>query len=130
IEGRTELAFSEDVATRFEGLGWNVLKVDDANDLEAFDRALASARRHADGPTLIIVISVIGYGAPNKAGTASAHGSPLGDEEIAKTKEFYGWPASEKFRVPEEVKEHFRNTLGERGADLRKSWEEKFKEYC
>jgi transketolase len=130
IEGSTDLAFSEDVATRFEGLGWNVLKVDDANDRAAFDRALASAERHKDGPTLIIVTSVIAYGAPTKAGTASAHGSPLGDEEIAKTKEIYGWPSDQKFLVPDEVKEHFRNTLGERGAGLRKSWEQKFAEYC
>ena len=100
IEGRTELAFSEDVATRFEGLGWNVLKVDDANDLDALDRAIKSAKNHTDGPTLVIVTSVIGYGATTKAGTARAHGSPLGDEEIAKTKEGYGLPSDEKFLVP------------------------------
>lgn len=129
IEGGTNLAFSEDVATRFEGLGWNVLKVDDANDLGAFDRAINSANRHTDGPTLIIVTSVIGYGAPNKAGTASAHGSPLGDEEIAQTKEVYGWPADEKFLVPGEVIEHFRNTLGKRGSELRQNWEELFSQY-
>ncbi len=129
IEGRTELAFSEDVATRFEGLGWNVLKVDDANDLDGLDRAINSAKNHTDSPTLVIVTSVIGYGAPNKAGTASAHGSPLGDEEIAKTKEGYGWPADEKFLVPGEVLEHFRNSLGKRGNDLRQNWEEMFSQY-
>jgi len=129
IEGGTELAFSEDVAKRFEGLGWNVLKVGDANDLVALDSAIESFKQATGAPTLIIVTSVIGYGAPNKAGTAGAHGAPLGDEEIEKTKESYGWPAKEKFLVPEGVPEHFAKTLGERGASARADWEVLFADY-
>lgn len=130
IEGETDLAFSEDVATRFEGLGWNVLKVDDANDLDALGRAYDKFLGHDEGPTLIIVTSVIGYGAPNKAGTASAHGEPLGDEEIKKTKESYGWPEDEKFRVPEEAYEQFRSTLGQRGKQARQTWEKLLADYA
>ncbi len=116
IEGKTDLAFSEDVATRFRGLGWHVLAVQDANDLAAIDHAYQGFLSYNDGPTMIIVRSVIGYGAPTKAGTSKAHGEPLGDEEIVKTKEFYGWPADAKFLVPPEVPEHFQATLGKRGA--------------
>ncbi|MEM9186576.1 MAG: transketolase [Planctomycetota bacterium] len=129
IEGGTDLAFSEDVGKRFEGLGWNVLKVDDANKLEALGAAIEAFRANDDSPTLIIVKSVIGYGAPNKAGTAGAHGSPLGDDEIKLTKEAYGWPAEEKFFVPDEVPQHFADTLGARGADARSAWEGMFAKY-
>src|SRR5688572_20908214 len=96
IEGHTDLAFSEDVATRFRGLGWHVIAVSNANDLEALDAAYQNFLRHKGSPTLIIVKSVIAYGAPNKANSHDAHGSPLGDAEIAATKAVYGWPA-EKF---------------------------------
>jgi len=129
IEGDTDLAFSEDVATRFEGLGWTVRRVDDANDLAALESAITSFKGTSDSPTLLIVNSVIGYGAPTKAGTHGAHGAPLGDEEIAKTKENYGWPADEKFRVPEGVKEHFTSTMGKRGSDAREAWEASLAEY-
>ena len=107
IEGKTDLAFSEDVATRFRGLGWHVLAVPDANDLAAIEQAYQGFLSHKGSPTLIIVKSVIGYGAPTKAGTSKAHGEPLGAEEIAKTKEFYGWPADAKFLVPPEVPKKF-----------------------
>ena len=130
IEGDTDLAFSEDVATRFKGLGWNVLTVSDANDLDAIGGAIEKFKKHADGPTLVIVKSVIGYGAPNKAGTSGAHGSPLGDEEIRLAKEAYGWPADEKFLVPDEVPAHFAETLGARGAEASGDWEAKFEQYC
>lgn len=123
IEGETDLAFSEDVATRFKGLGWKVLKVDDANDLEALDKAYEQFLSHHGGPTLIIVSSVIGYGAPNKAGTASAHGEPLGEEEVKKTKQAYGRPEDEKFYVPDEAYDQFRTTVGERGKAARQAWE-------
>ncbi|MEM6799107.1 MAG: transketolase [Planctomycetota bacterium] len=129
IEGGTDLAFSEDVATRFKGLGWAVETVDDANDLKALDKAIAAFHANDAEPTLIIVKSVIGFGAPNKAGTAGAHGSPLGDEEIKLTKEAYGWPADEKFFVPDEVTAHFAETLGARGADNREAWEAMFAKY-
>jgi transketolase len=129
IEGKTDLAFSEDVATRFRGLGWHVLAVQDANDLAAIEHAYQGFLGHKDGPTLIIVKSIIGYGAPTKAGTAKAHGEALGAEEIAKAKEFYGWPPEEKFLVPPEVPKRFADTMGKRGADLRAAWEKSWGDY-
>ena len=128
IEGDTSLAFTEDVATRFEGLGWNVIAVDDANDLAALGRAYDSFAACEEGPTLIIVRSQIGYGAPNKQGTAGAHGAPLGEDEITATKAAYDWP-HEKFAVPEEVTEHFAEGLGKRGADARGKWQAMFEKY-
>jgi transketolase len=129
IEGHTELAFSEDVATRFLAYGWNVLRVADANDLEMLARAFKVFKNTSDRPTLIIVDSHIGYGAPNKQDTHGAHGEPLGDDEIKLTKRNYGWPEDAKFLVPEEVREHFRNGMGKRGGALRTDWITKFKEY-
>lgn len=129
IEGHTDLAFSEDVARRFEGLGWNTARVSDANDLEALAAAIDSFKKCNDKPTLILVRSEIGYGSPNKANTHGAHGAPLGDEEIKLTKEFYGWPADKKFYVPEEVPAYFQDTLGKRGAAGSAKWAEMFKKY-
>ena len=128
IEGSTDLAFSEDVATRFQGLGWNVVTVTDATDLDALSAAYQAFEQCEDAPTMIIVKSIIGIGSPNKAGTAAAHGAPLGDEEISLTKAAYGWP-DEKFVVPEEVIEHFQNTMGNRGRDGREAWEAQFEKY-
>ncbi|HEX8142788.1 MAG TPA: transketolase [Pyrinomonadaceae bacterium] len=122
IEGSTDLAFSEDVATRFIGYGWNVTRVGDANDLAMLRRAFNVAQKETERPTLIIVDSHIGYGAPTKQGTHAAHGEPLGEEEIRLTKRNYGWPEDEKFLVPEEVREHFRQGMGERGHRLREEW--------
>ncbi len=130
IEGDTDLAFSEDVATRFEGLGWTVRRVDDANDLAALEQAIEAFKKTSDGPTMIIVKSVIGYGAPHKAGTHGAHGAPLGDDEIAATKEFYGWPANEQFLVPDGVQEHFAATMGARGSKARGQWDKLFAAYA
>src|SRR5687768_11847650 len=107
IEGETELAFSEDVATRFEGLGWHALRVDDANDLTAIQNAVNAARRSAGKPTIIVLKSVIGYGSPNKANTHGAHGAPLGESEVQLTKKAYGWPEDAQFFVPSEVTSHF-----------------------
>jgi transketolase len=129
IEGETELAFSEDVAKRFEGLGWNTVTVEDANDLTAIRQALASFRATTDKPTLIILRSIIGYGSPNKANSHSAHGAPLGDEEVKLTKRFYGWPEEEKFRVPPETLADFAAGVGARGSALRSEWEAKFASY-
>ena len=109
IEGHTELAFSEDVGRRFGGLGWNVLKVSDANDLNAINGACEEFLNTQDRPTLIILRSVIGYGAPSKANTHEAHGAPLGANEIRGTKAFYGWPEDEQFLVPQEVLDDFRS---------------------
>ena len=129
IEGNTSLAFSDDVATRFIGLGWGVTRVGDANDLAMLSRALETFKKTADRPTLIIVDSHIAYGAPNKQDTSGAHGEPLGEEEIKLTKRAYGWPENEKFLVPDEVRQHFKNGMGKRGADLRKAWKTKFDNY-
>jgi transketolase len=129
IEGETELAFSEDVATRFEGYGWNALQVDDANNLEAIQRAIDSAKKVTDKPSIIILKSIIGYGAPNKANTHAAHGAPLGEDEIKLTKKFYGWPENEKFVVPEDVRRDFAGGIGVSGKAARETWEKKFAEY-
>jgi transketolase len=129
IEGHTEWAFSEDVATRFIGYGWNVTRVGDANDLEMLERAFTTFKREPDRPTLIIVDSHIAYGSPNKQDTHAAHGEPLGDEEIRLTKRNYGWPEDAKFLVPAGVREHFQQGMGKRGHDARAAWMTKFEEY-
>ena len=130
IEGETELAFSENVAKRFEGYNWHTLRVEDANDLAAIQRAVDSAKKVTDKPSIICLKSIIGYGAPNKANTHAAHGAPLGEDEIKLAKQSYGWPENEKFHVPDEVREHFASGIGARGRDLRQSWEQKFAEYA
>jgi transketolase len=129
IEGNTNWAFSEDVATRFISYGWNVTRVGDANDLERLARALNVFQHSTDRPTLIIVDSHIAYGAPNKQDTSAAHGEPLGEEEIRLTKRNYRWPEEAKFLVPDAVREHFRNGIGKRGHELRESWMALFGEY-
>jgi transketolase len=130
IEGPTSLAFSEDVPARFAGYGWAVQRVSDANDLAALGAALDAFRAETERPTLIVVDSIIGYGSPNKAGTHSAHGEPLGVEEVKATKRFYGWPEDEKFRVPAEVVDHVGAGLRERGGGLRREWEALFARYA
>jgi transketolase len=129
IEGHTDWAFSEDVATRFIGYGWNVTRVGDANDQEILQRAFNTFHHTTDRPTLIIVDSHIAYGSPNKQDTSAAHGEPLGEEEIRLTKKNYGWPEDAKFYIPAGVFDHFKAGMGKRGRDLRVSWSEKFKEY-
>ena len=129
IEGNTALAFTEDVATRFIGYGWNVTRVGDANDLDMLERAFTTFLNTSDRPTLIIVDSHIAYGAPSKQDTSAAHGEPLGEEEIRKTKKNYGWPEDAKFLVPDGVYEHFRENIGKRGQGLNKDWKAKFEDY-
>lgn len=129
IEGNTSLAFSEDVATRFLGYGWNILRVGDANDREMLARAMRTFLATDDRPTIIIVDSHIAYGAPHKQDTSAAHGEPLGEEEIRLTKRNYGWPEDAKFLVPDGVYEHFRANLGDRGRSARDAWMAKFTEY-
>jgi len=129
IEGHTELAFSDDVATRFIAYGWNVTRVGDANDLVMLGRALANFKKTRDRPTLIIVDSHIGYGSPHKQDTHGAHGEPLGEEEVRLTKRNYGWPEDAKFLVPDGVYEHFRAGLGDRGKQLRDAWFERIGTY-
>ena len=129
IEGSTNLAFSEDVGARFQAYGWNVMHLDDANDTTSLLADLQEAQMAHDKPTMIIVHSVIGYGAPKKQGTREAHGEPLGAEEIKAAKRFYGWPEDETFRVPDGVQEHFTNKLGARGGKLRHEWMEMLTKY-
>jgi transketolase len=129
IEGNTSLAFSEDVATRFMGYGWNVVRVGDANDTDMLERAITTFQKQTDRPTLIIVDSHIAYGAPKKQDTSGAHGEPLGEEEIKATKRNYGWPEDAKFLVPDGVYDHFKGAIGKRGADANAAWKAKFAEY-
>ena len=129
IEGETDLAFSEDVGKRFEGLGWNVLKVDDANDVAALQKAIEAFKACSDQPTIIIVRSIIGWGAPNKQNTHGAHGAPLGWDEIELAKQTYGFPKDEKFHIPEGVTEHFASNVGSRGADAYAAWTEIWNAY-
>jgi transketolase len=129
IEGSTALAFTEDVATRFLGYGWNVVRVSDANDLELLSRAFTTFQSTRDRPTLIIVDSHIAYGAPTKQDTSAAHGEPLGEDEVRATKRNYGWPEDAKFLVPDGVREHFQRSIGARGARLRDEWLQMFERY-
>lgn len=130
IEGHTDLAYSDDVATRFLGYGWAVQRVGDANDLTQLDRAFEEAKRTTDRPTIIIVDSHIGWGAPTRQDTAAAHGEPLGEQEIRGTKRFYDWPEDAKFLVPDGVRERFDAGIGQRGGALRKAWDMRFAEYA
>src|SRR3989442_9730862 len=128
IDGKTELTFSDDTARRFEGYGWHVERVADGNDLGALDAALAAARRASDRPSLVIVRTHIGYGSPHKQDTASAHGAPLGEEEVKLTKQNLGWPSLEPFHVPEEALAHWRRAQ-ERGTRLEAEWQQKYAAY-
>ncbi len=130
IEGSTALAFSDDIATKFISLGWNVTRVGDANDRRMLARAFDRFRAEPNRPTLIIVDSRIAYGAPTKEGTHGAHGEPLGEEEIRGAKRFYGWPEDETFLVPDEVYAHFDAGIGARGRALRTDWEALFAGYA
>ena len=126
LDGPLSLAFSEDVGQRYEALGWQVLRVENGDtDLDAIDGAIASAKAERDKPSLIIVKTTIGFGSPNKAGSASSHGSPLGAEELRLTKEALGWKASEAFAVPSDAREHFK-AASERGAETHAAWRATF----
>jgi transketolase len=129
IEGNTSLAFSDDVAGRFLAYGWDVQRVSNANDLDLLREAFDHFKKTTDQPTLIIVDSHIGYGAPTKQDTSAAHGEPLGEEEIRATKKRYGWPEDAKFLVPPEVLEDFKAKLGQRGVKLRGDWMSLFAAY-
>ena len=129
LDGPADWSFSEDVATRFVGYGWNVTRVADANDLEMLARAFQVFRDTKDRPTLIIIDSHIGYGSPHKQDSNAAHGEPLGEDEVRLVKKFYGWPEDAKFLVPDGVREHFREEFGKRGRDLHAQWSKKFDTY-
>ena len=129
IEGNTSIAFTEDVAARFLGYGWNVLRVGDANDIDRIQSALEVFRKTKGRPTFMILDSHIGYGSPHKQDTAAAHGEPLGEEEVRLTKRDYGWPEDAKFLVPNGVYENFAAGIGARGAEARRQWTELFAAY-
>ncbi len=129
IEGPTSITFTEDVETRFLGYGWKVTHVSDANDLDMLVRAYETFLNTHDRPTLIIVESHIGYGAPHKQDTSAAHGEPLGPEEVRLAKEFYSWDPDTQFYVPDGVQAHFKEQLGRRGASLHSAWEDLFAAY-
>jgi transketolase len=128
LAGKTAMAFSEDVGARFEAYGWHVQDVGEDLSLETLEGAVDEARAETDRPSLVIVRSHIGYGSPNKQDTHSAHGSPLGEEEVRLTKEFYGWPTEPPFHVPDEVHEHFRQCI-ERGSEWVADWNERLEAY-
>jgi len=128
IEGNTSLAFSEDVAGRYEAYGWHVQNLGEDIALENLEAALANAQSVTDKPSIIIVRTHIAFGAPNKQDTAGAHGSPLGADEILATKKAYGWPSEEPFYVPQAALEHFRRAV-DRGAAYQDDWDERFALY-
>ncbi|MBV9755648.1 MAG: transketolase, partial [Alphaproteobacteria bacterium] len=130
IEGHTPLAFSEDVGARFRAYGWAVEHVDDANDTATMDAALSRFRAGAERPTLIIVRSIIGYGAPHKQNTEKAHGEALGEDEVRLAKRFFGWPEDAHFLVPDGVYEQFAEGIGARGAKLNGDWRALFRRYA
>jgi transketolase len=123
IEGSTRLAFTEDVGARFLAYGWYVIRVRDANNTTEIGEALTRSRETRGQPTLIIIESHIGYGAPHKQDTAAAHGEPLGADEVRLVKRAYGWPEDAQFLVPDGVYDNFRKGIGERGSRLRADWE-------
>ena len=129
IDGPTEITYTDDVAARFMGYGWNVTRVGDANDLELLTRAFEEFGTERGRPTLIIVDSHIGYGSPHKVDTAEVHGEPLGEEEVRETKRAYGWPEDAEFLVPDGVREHFDEGIGLRGREQREAWEKLFDGY-
>jgi transketolase len=129
IEGHTDIAYSEDVAARFLAYGWNVTTVADANDLTLLDRAYQTFLKNHDRPTLIVVHSIIGYGAPKLQGTPKAHSDAMGEEEVRGAKKFFGFPEDESFVVPEGVREHFADGIGARGKAAHAQWDDLLARY-
>ena len=130
IDGKTSLAFTEDVGTRFMAYQWNVLRVNDGNDLDLISAAIEEARRTKERPTLICLKTHIGYGAPHKQDTKEAHGEPLGAEEVKLAKKFYGLPEDAQFYVSEGVYGTFQDGIGKRGAAARAAWQKMYDDYC
>ncbi len=124
LDGPTTLAYSDDVESRFKGYHWNVLTVDDANNLEAVESAIRQAQAETERPTLIIVHTHIGYGSPHKQDKSAAHGEPLGVEEVKETKRFYGWPEDAQFLIPKDVAAHMGEAV-ERGKKMEAEWKAK-----
>ena len=129
IEGSTDITFKEDVGQRFRAYGWQVIGPIDGMSVEAVEKAIEQAQADSEHPSLIICNTVIGYGAPNKAGTASAHGEPLGKDETLATKAKLGWVYAEPFSVPDEALKHFR-AAKEKGAQRESAWQKLFADYA
>ncbi|MGA7460406.1 MAG: transketolase [Candidatus Korobacteraceae bacterium] len=129
IEGSTSLAFTDDVATRFNGWHWNVLHLSDVNDLDMLDVAIRAAQREPARPTIVIINSHIGWGSPHRQDTKEAHGEALGEDEVRLTKMAYGWPPDAHFLVPDEVREHMTNGAVERGAKWEQEWDANLKKW-
>lgn len=127
IDGSTELAFTEDVDKRFEGYNWHVVTID-GHDRQAVEEAIEDAQQVSDQPSLIICRTQIGFGSPNKQNSEESHGKPLGEEEVRRTKEYYGWDPDKQFFVPEQVRDHFRKAL-EKGSRFQQQWEELVEAY-
>ncbi|HEX7246356.1 MAG TPA: transketolase [Solirubrobacterales bacterium] len=130
IDGKTHITYDDDVAARFMGYGWNVTRVGDANDTDLIATAFEEFKGEEGRPTLLIVDSHIGWGAPHKVDTPEAHGEPLGEEEVRETKRAYGWPEDAQFLVPDGVRERFAEGVGKRGAEARSAWEQRFAAYA
>ncbi|MGE5352699.1 MAG: transketolase [Acidobacteriota bacterium] len=129
IDGSTNLAFTEDVGKRYEAYGWHVQHLDNVNDLEAMDKAIENAQKEKNRPSFIVTKTHIGFGSPNKQDTSSAHGSPLGADEVKLTKKNLGWPEDKTFYVPEEVSKFF-SQFKDRGHRLEEEWKKQFEQYC
>jgi transketolase len=128
LAGSTALTFTEDVGKRFQAYGWHVLRVDDGNDLEAINAALITAKDELSRPSLISVRTIIGYGSPNKQGTFSTHGSPLGRDELLAAKKNLGWPTEPEFLIPDDAREQFRKAVFH-GKSRQGEWEAAFSRY-
>jgi transketolase len=128
LSGTTSLAFREDVGARFAAYGWHVQHIGDGNDLMAVETALREAQQVADRPSLLIVRTIIGFGAPHKQGTFHAHGSPLGADEVRAAKQNLGWPVEPAFLIPDEARVHFRSAV-ERGARSEEQWRHRLEAY-
>jgi len=128
IDGSTDLALSDDATHRFESYGWQVLHIDDVNDLQQIDAAIADAKGDAERPTMVITRTIIGYGSPNRAGTAKAHGEPLGAEEIIRSKDALGWVSHEPFFVPDEARAHWHAQVADRAA-AHGEWQARFEAF-
>ncbi|MDP4164140.1 MAG: transketolase, partial [Bacillota bacterium] len=129
LDGELSQSFSESVKDRFKAYGWQYIRVEDGNNLEEIAKALEEAKSDTDRPTMIEVKTVIGYGSPNRSGSADVHGAPLGADELKLTKEAYKWTFSEDFHVPEEVYSHFKSMIAEHGEKKEKEWNSLFAQY-
>ncbi|MFW5748787.1 MAG: transketolase [Chloroflexota bacterium] len=128
LDGPAHMTFTEDIKARYAAWGWHVLELPDGNNVQAIDDAIVAAKAVPDQPSLLMINTVIGYGSPNKAGTSSAHGSPLGPDEVAATKRNYGWPDDQFFYIPEEALAHFREAVP-RGSEFEQAWQQMFDDW-